>query len=256
MWRAIQGMQGRGGATGVSLYKSWATMEQEANLLWNNAQYYNEEGSEIYELAGELKVTLPLSTSLLNWPNISQDAFYEQLNEAKAYVQEPPQPKIKLRAPSAAQTPASAPGKPKRITIHVGGGREGSQDSPASHAGQSLNSATPQPAVNSSTARLVPVNAPVANLGQGSSAVPPSATAFKREESARHSPTVPPQLSNGYSSSAFRPVMQPVNGFVQPQPLGVPNGHTPVVHSPPKPLYDLRCRGNGTRRLAPMLHFW
>lgn len=59
MWRAIQGMQGRGGATGVSLYKSWATMEQEANLLWTNAQYYNEEGSEIYELAGELKVNLP-----------------------------------------------------------------------------------------------------------------------------------------------------------------------------------------------------
>lgn len=58
MWRAIQGMQGRGGATGVSLYKSWATMEQEANLLWTNAQYYNEEGSEIYELAGELKVNI------------------------------------------------------------------------------------------------------------------------------------------------------------------------------------------------------
>lgn len=62
MWRAIQGMQGRGGATGVSLYKSWATMEQEANLLWSNAQYYNEEGSEIYELAGELKVILPSLT--------------------------------------------------------------------------------------------------------------------------------------------------------------------------------------------------
>lgn len=56
MWRAIQGMQGRGGATGVSLYKSWAAMEHEANLLWTNAQYYNEEGSDIYELAGELRV--------------------------------------------------------------------------------------------------------------------------------------------------------------------------------------------------------
>lgn len=181
-----------------------------------------------------------------------QDAFYEQLNEAKACVQEPPQPKIKLRAPSAAQTPASAPGKPKRITIHVGGGREGSQDSPVPHAASSLNSATPQPAVNGTAARLVPVNPPLANLGQGPSALPTPAAAFKHEETTRQSPAVP-QMSNGYSSSAFRPVMQPVNGFGQPQPLGTPNGHVPVVHSPPKPLYDIKYRGDGTRRLAAML---
>lgn len=168
-------------------------------------------------------------------------------------MQEPPQPKIKLRAPSAAQTPASAPGKPKRITIHVGGGREGSQDSPASHAGFSLNSATPQPAVNSSTPRPVPVNAPVANPGQGQSALPPSATTVKPEEPARQSPAVTPQMSNGYSSSAFRPVMQPVNGYGQPQPLGVANGHALVVHSPPKPLYDVRYRGKNTRRFISRL---
>lgn len=244
MWRAIQGMQGRGGATGISLYKSWAAMEQEASFLWINAQYYNEEGSEIYELAGELKVMYHSWTILERGLISSQDAFYEQLNEAKAYVQEPPQPKIKLRAPSAAQTPASAPGKPKRITIHVGGGREGSQDSPASHAGLSVNSATPQPTVNSSTARLVPVNAPVASLGQRPTALPSPATAFKREETNRQSPAIPPQMSNGYSSSAFRPVVQPVNGYGQPQPLGTPNGYAPVVHSPPKALYDIKYRGN------------
>lgn len=56
-------MQGRGPATGVSLYKSWAALEQDATFLWTNAQYYNEEGSEIYELAGELRVSFsPLGT--------------------------------------------------------------------------------------------------------------------------------------------------------------------------------------------------
>lgn len=56
LWRNIKGMQGRGGATGVSHFKNWAAMEEKASLLWNNAFYYNEEGSEIYELAQELKV--------------------------------------------------------------------------------------------------------------------------------------------------------------------------------------------------------
>lgn len=57
LWRAVKGMQGRGGATGVSHFKSWAAMEEKASLLWNNAFYYNEEGSEIYVLAQELKVS-------------------------------------------------------------------------------------------------------------------------------------------------------------------------------------------------------
>lgn len=57
LWRAIKGMHGRGGATGVSHFKSWVALEEKSSLLWNNAFYYNEEGSEIYELAQELKVS-------------------------------------------------------------------------------------------------------------------------------------------------------------------------------------------------------
>lgn len=56
LWRAVKGMHGRQGATGVSDFKSWAAMELKASLLWNNAFYYNEEGSEISDLAKELKV--------------------------------------------------------------------------------------------------------------------------------------------------------------------------------------------------------
>lgn len=58
LWRAIKGFQGRGGATGISHFKNWAAMEEKASLLWENAFYYNEEGSEIYNLAQELKVRI------------------------------------------------------------------------------------------------------------------------------------------------------------------------------------------------------
>lgn len=54
--RLIKGMHGRGGATGISDFKSWAAFEEKASLLWDNALYYNEDGSEISELAQELKV--------------------------------------------------------------------------------------------------------------------------------------------------------------------------------------------------------
>lgn len=59
----VQGKQGRSVATRQTLYKSWAALEQDAQFLWSNAQYYNEERSPIYKLAGELRVSLHLNTS-------------------------------------------------------------------------------------------------------------------------------------------------------------------------------------------------
>lgn len=47
---------------GVSDFKSWAALEDKASLLWRNACYYNEEGSDIYELARELEVCINNST--------------------------------------------------------------------------------------------------------------------------------------------------------------------------------------------------
>lgn len=48
-----------------------------------------------------------------------QEFFKAQLEEARAVVQEPPQPKIKLKLQSSMDTPTPTTGK--RITIHVGG---------------------------------------------------------------------------------------------------------------------------------------
>lgn len=51
----VNGTQSKNG-TRVSEFKSWAALEDKASLLWRNACYYNEEGSDIYELAKELEV--------------------------------------------------------------------------------------------------------------------------------------------------------------------------------------------------------
>lgn len=52
----VRGGQMKPDAGGQSEFKSWAAFEDKAGLLWRNAYYYNEEGSDIYELAKELEV--------------------------------------------------------------------------------------------------------------------------------------------------------------------------------------------------------
>lgn len=65
---AIKGYRGRGGATsGTSEFKTWNAFEEKAKLLWTNAYFYNEEGSEIYALAQELEVR-PRPNLFLNPP--------------------------------------------------------------------------------------------------------------------------------------------------------------------------------------------
>lgn len=59
MQKLVKGIHGRGGSTGVSDFKSWAAFEEKASLLWTNAYYYNEDGSEIALLAKELEVCQP-----------------------------------------------------------------------------------------------------------------------------------------------------------------------------------------------------
>jgi hypothetical protein len=54
--KLVKGQHGRQPATGTSDFKTWAAFEETASRLWNNAHYYNEEGSEIHTLATELKV--------------------------------------------------------------------------------------------------------------------------------------------------------------------------------------------------------
>ena len=54
--KLVKGIQGRHEATGVTEFKTWAIFEEKTRLLWDNAYYYNEEGSDIFSIAQDLEV--------------------------------------------------------------------------------------------------------------------------------------------------------------------------------------------------------
>ncbi|KAI9714229.1 MAG: hypothetical protein M1812_006450 [Candelaria pacifica] len=107
--KKIQGFHGREKPTvSKSLFQSWASFEEEISFIWLNAKDYNEDGSEIYELAGEL-----------------EQFFYQQLKQAKKAVREPPQPipqpnRIKLNMST------KSPGPAPKIKLRVNAVQKGS----------------------------------------------------------------------------------------------------------------------------------
>ncbi|WYZ44233.1 hypothetical protein EsH8_VII_000669 [Colletotrichum jinshuiense] len=229
--KTVKGVRGRNEATGTSEFKNWGVFEEASSLLWKNAFFYNEEGSEIYELAQEL-----------------QEFFANELKQAKAVVQEPAQPKIKLKV----QQPApEQPTTSKKITIHVGG-KSDSADSPAPSVFQSAGSQAnePTPTTSGSTRRTIPTVMPAAmdRLRSTSAASPSPSVAnnIKREDAARPSPAVtpghvgtpsgfpPPAQAAGLSNAHFQPI-----GTPQPQPQA--NG----IQQPQKPLWDQKNRAPG-----------
>ncbi|KAK2068253.1 hypothetical protein P8C59_002902 [Phyllachora maydis] len=249
--KQVKGIHGRQAATGVSVFKCWAAFEERASLLWNNAHYYNEEGSEVYEAATELK-----------------EAFEEELEKAKAVVQEPPQPKIKLKVPPETQQVPMG----KKITIHVGGSRGSTAISPVLGASQSgegspvdgttMAASRDPPGARASSvasAAMGPV-APFPPQANGASPSP-SVAGVKQETLNRPSPAVLPRpvgvldsvaktLTPAYTASALLPPPppQPQPQPQPPQPVLAPvhNGYHPVIHAPPPPpMYDSKFRAPG-----------
>ncbi|EYB33578.1 hypothetical protein FG05_00752 [Fusarium graminearum] len=217
--RAVKGMHGRGGSTGISDFKSWAAFEEKAKLLWTNAYFFNEEGSEIYSVAQEL-----------------EEFFTEQLKQAQADVPEPLQPKIKLKVGGTSDT--STPG-PKKITIHVGGQRD-SADSPV--PGQQKEAANGL-GVNGTTRTSTPAQAINPQLEKaGSTSV-----------SAAPSPSPSTQAASKTEEAAPAPslavVQQPQNALLAGQATpGVPTAATgpifaPIPVAPPQPITNPLING-------------
>ncbi|KZL87144.1 bromodomain containing protein [Colletotrichum incanum] len=231
--KTVKGVRGRNEATGTSEFKNWASFEETASLLWKNAFFYNEEGSEIYELAQEL-----------------EEFCKNELKQAKAVVQEPAQPKIKLKV----QQPTSEqPVTSKKITIHVGG-KSDSGDSPAPPIPQSAGSQVSDqtPIANGVPRQGGPQAIPAAmdRLRSVSVASPSPSVAnnIKREDAARPSPAVTP--GHAGTPSAFPP---PATGQAANlssatfQPIGVaqPQSQTNGIQQQPKPLWDQTRRAPG-----------
>ncbi|KAK2062406.1 Bromodomain-containing protein [Colletotrichum caudatum] len=231
--KTVKGVRGRNEATGTSEFKNWAAFEETASLLWKNAFFYNEEGSEIYELAQEL-----------------EEFFKDELKKAKTAVQEPAQPKIKLKV----QQPASdQPATSKKITIHVGG-KSDSGESPAppvSHsAGAYVGDQTPTSNGAARQGGLPAIPAGMDRLRSVSVASPTPSVInnIKREDAARPSPAGTP--GHAGTPSAFPP---PAGGQVAAlssatfQPIGVeqPQPQTNGIQHQPKPLWDQARRVPG-----------
>lgn len=64
--KAVRGIKGREKPTGQTFMKSWQAFEDEISHVWINAREYNEDGSDISILAGQLEVryTKPMLRSL------------------------------------------------------------------------------------------------------------------------------------------------------------------------------------------------
>ncbi|KAK5109818.1 hypothetical protein LTR62_006551 [Meristemomyces frigidus] len=80
--KRVRGVHGRAPPTNVTDFKTWDAFEEEVSFIWRNAQSYNEEGSDMYILADEFK-----------------QHFQSLMVDARAKVDEPARPSIKLGGP-------------------------------------------------------------------------------------------------------------------------------------------------------------
>ncbi|KAH7156413.1 Bromodomain-containing protein [Dactylonectria macrodidyma] len=220
--KMVKGVHGRGEVTGTSDFKTWSAFQEKSTLLWTNAFFYNEEGSEIYGLAQEL-----------------EKFFTKELKKAQTAVPEPTPAKIKLKVGTGAESTPSS----KKITIHVGGRGEPA-DSPAPQVTQSTDAPTNGQPING--IRTSTPGQP--NLGQLDKATrslstsvpspsPSTHAALKAEDVAAASPAGISPPAGTVSAQAAPVVGAPVPA-VQSQPVQ----HNPLANGY---MEQKRYRGAG-----------
>lgn len=236
--KQTRGEHGRKDPSFVSDFKSWASFEEAISLLWENAYFYNDDDSEIFQVAKQL------------------EAFTKaEIKKAKAVVTEPVQTKIKLKV-SSDQPPPSG----KKITIHVAG-RGGSTDSPAPATGQSNISKESEQPTPSGTPRPAAVTAiaPVmdrvrSTTGSAVSPAPSSLNGIKGEDTVRNSPVPTPasQVNGSTPAAPAQPAAAaPPAAAAAPAATNANNARfEPTFQQasppqPPKPTYEARYRAAG-----------
>lgn len=232
--KRVHGWHSRDEQTGVTDFRSWDAFEHEVARVWDNARKYNEDGSEMYQLAGEL-----------------EQEFKRRLNEAKESVEEPAQPKIKLNMGDARQPSSglklklgSQKQSPAPITNSV---KQPGSGSPPLSAGQSASNGTPAaqpkpPSVRpgSSQARSTGspalsvktpngVTAPPLSQPQVNGSMPPPSLTARPPSSNSSYPSTqqPPSSQQGQQTYVPQPFNQPPNSFDskwRPRPRTSPDG--------------------------------
>jgi hypothetical protein len=256
--KKVRGVIGRNPPTGFTELKSWNAFESDMSLIWTNAQIYNEDGSDIYNLANELK-----------------DVFRKRLAEAKSKVDEPPQPKLKLNMSAAppkqpslklklrqSPGPGSDPNTPaarssatpsfivdnealQRQQRHVQDSMNGARNSRPSSSGRTQTPSAPSnPFAGPRSAAIAPMAIPRTRAAPS----PPVANGIKHDvqspalNSIRPASIVPDShtLRQSVPQQAALPVMPPppatartLSGSPHPNgPVGQQTGSIPQYHPP------------------------
>jgi hypothetical protein len=238
------GVHGRGAPTGITDFKSWDEFEEEVSYIWRNAQAYNEDVSEMNNLAIEF-----------------EDIFKARLAEAKAAIDEPRGPTLKLKthdpikirlntghANSDARQPSSATPDPR--STPAGDQRPQTATSANGQAAQRQMSEqgtkNPFGASRSGSAAAVPVLAPHGSERAASSASassPPAAT-----------------MTNGVKSESTAPLSMPPpsvtaarthSGSPHPQAAAQTQLSWPPQHGHPGFAHQQMTPANGFDRYRP-----
>ena len=217
--KRTRGQHGRAPPTNQTDFKTWDLFEDEVSFIWRNAKEYNEDGSDMYNLAIDFEVRLLHASKLRKrhslTTNSKQEHFKSLLAEAKEKVEEPSGPRLKIAGP-----------KPK-VTLNLAQHR----GSPASgvmvdnealarqrqmvQAGSNGQQAPQRvaPAVNGELVR------PPSSAQSGS----PLDASIKAEKASTQSPA--PQ--------AALPVAPPLTNGMMPPPAVRPTSGSPYPQQPP-----------------------
>ena len=230
--KLANGQTGHETAQLPTLLKSWDEFQERADLIWNNAREYNEEGSEIVELAETL-----------------EEHFKNCLNKAKAAVDEPlvKKPLKLLLKDNKPQDPAPTPQlkltqpKPPPKTSGISVDNEAlKRQQELVNAGMSGQKQTPDVQKSSSVTRV-----------NGSEPPSTNGVGVKRETSHAASPKPVSGLPNGTpappTTAAATATPQIPNTTprppVAPTPAAVP---VPPAYSSSNFTSQIRPSGKGT----------
>ena len=232
--KKVHGWHSREEQTGVTDLRTWDAFEHEVARIWENARTYNEDGSEMYQLAIEFE----------------QD-FKRRLREAKSSVEEPAQPKIKLNVgearPSSSglklklgsqkQSPVPSPIAP---TMPTSGSPASAAGQPAVNEPVATQPKVPPPGTGSSQARSIMspalaaktpngVSAPPVQQSQPNGSMPPPSFNARPTSSNNSSTSVGPVSStqpNHYVPQASSASINSFDSKWRPKPAKISEGST------------------------------
>ncbi|GAM85380.1 hypothetical protein ANO11243_033870 [Dothideomycetidae sp. 11243] len=214
--KRARGQHGRDAATGITDLKTWDAFEDEVSLIWKNCHEYNEDGSEMFELATKFKVWPTVHFHKRN-TDIRQQIFLERLAQVKTKVDEPQGTRIKLNA------------RPKAV-LHLGS--KPSQSNLAASPGVSIDTEALQRQKQAVQAGMNGHQSPQPQAAARTMSIPP----VIKTEKAPGSPTieVARHVDPSEAKASPRPSMPPPARIPSASPLPITNNTpTPAPYVPP-----------------------